>query len=197
MWPFFLSVINFCKCDPFCHLYFQVWAIWMWLIFPNVTHFLKCYLLLQVWPFLPSVTHFSNCDPFFQMWLIFPNVTHFSKCDEFFQIWPIFPNVTHSFQCDPLFQMWPIFPSVTYCSKWDPFFKCCLLFQMWLIFPLVLENGKESLSMNSRGLWSHSFDTANQVWLGSSNGPEHAFAAMLQFAPLVLWSMQIQRSLWL
>jgi len=34
-----------------------------------------------------------------------------------------------------------------------------------------LKNGKESLPMNSRGLGDHSLDTANEIWLRSSDGP--------------------------
>jgi len=71
----------------------------------------------------------------------------------------------------------------------------------------ALKNGKESLSVNSRGLWNHS-GTANQIWLGSSDGPRiwsieanrtwicrHALVratrSLIEFRV-----MHIQRSLW-
>ena len=36
----------------------------------------------------------------------------------------------------------------------------------------ALKNKKELLTMNSRGLWNHSLKKANQIWLGSSDGPQ-------------------------
>jgi len=55
VWPIFLSVIHFHKCDPF----FQVWPI-----FSSVTHFSKCEPFSKCDPFF-------RCDPFFEVWPTF------------------------------------------------------------------------------------------------------------------------------
>ena len=36
----------------------------------------------------------------------------------------------------------------------------------------ALKNKKKLLTMNSRGLWNHSLNTANQIWLASNDGPQ-------------------------
>ena len=58
--------------------------------------------------------------------------------------------------------------------------------KIWTSAISALKNGKESLLMNSCGLWNHSFDTAYETLLRSSDGPqiwwrrrEHGIAAML------------------
>ena len=233
MRPIFPNETPYSKCEPF----YKVWPIVIkctWPIFPSVTHLCVIHFS-QAWFFFPSVTGFCKCMAHFSK--AFQAIPKSAAAINVFlsrslkSRWPRWihesgiwfrqtkniksSDVSLNFHClwNHSFDMTAVSFSLEGWKHDDHDGSKNLPFvsgrsKIYTSAMSTLINRKESLLETSRGLWNHSLDTANQIWLGLSEGSRIwsteanrtwicCHALVCTTCSSEIRAMDIQRSLWI